>query len=72
MNQLKAGLAVAVLTLNLASCVPVETYQRAMLNDEDMALTTGGTETFESNVEAYREAASGGTGGKVGGGCGCN
>ena len=42
------------------------------LNDEDMKLVTRGTETFEHNIEAYREGASGANGGKIGGGCGCN
>ena len=27
---------------------------------------------FETNFQLYREGSSGGNGGKVGGGCGCN
>ena len=62
----------AVSLLAAASCTPVAPYERVQLNDADMKLTARTTETFEHNVEAYREGASGANGGKIGGGCGCN
>ena len=66
-------LAVATATLLLAgACTPVAPYERVQLNDADMELASRDTETFEHNVEAYREGASGANGGKIGGGCGCN
>ncbi|MEM7659091.1 MAG: DUF4266 domain-containing protein [Bacteroidota bacterium] len=57
---------------SLSSCVSVKAYQKMYLNDEDMALSSRHLEGFESNVQVYREGASGANGGKVGGGCGCN
>ena len=54
------------------ACTPVAPYERMQLNDADMELASRETETFEHNVEAYREGASGANGGKIGGGCGCN
>ncbi len=63
---------VMVSILWLASCSPVAPYQKAFLNQSEMELTSRAIESFETNVEAYREGASGANGGKVGGGCGCN
>lgn len=65
-------LGIIVLLLFLNSCVSVETYQKWYLNDEDMKLSSRKIESFEINIETYREASSGANGGKVGGGCGCN
>jgi len=65
------ALLVAVV-LAMSSCITVAPYQRALLNGEDMELAAAKASTFESNVEAYREGASGANGGKIGGGCGCN
>ncbi len=56
----------------LCSCVAVKEYDKININDPDMALGTKKIEKFESNFQAYREAASGANGGKTGGGCGCN
>ncbi|MCB0584366.1 MAG: DUF4266 domain-containing protein [Phaeodactylibacter sp.] len=56
----------------LSSCETVRPYQRAYLNDENMALKPLPGTTYEMNVENYREGASGANGGKGGGGCGCN
>ena len=61
----------ALMTLG-TGCVSVKSYQKMYLNDEEMTLAPKKTETFETNFETYREGASGGNGGKVGGGCGCN
>ncbi|MEN6454563.1 MAG: DUF4266 domain-containing protein [Prolixibacteraceae bacterium] len=56
----------------LVSCTAVKEYEKINLNDPDMALVTKKTDRFETNFQAYREAASGANGGKTGGGCGCN
>lgn len=58
--------------LALPACVSVAAYEKMYLNDEDMALRQSGIESYEINVEAYREGAAGINGGKTGGGCGCN
>ncbi len=56
----------------LESCVSVKEYQRMYLNDSEMELGARSIEYYEMNFQSYREGASGGNGGKVGGGCGCN
>ncbi len=60
------------LGLSLASCATVKGYQKTMLNDDEMALSSKDLERFETNFHVYREASSGANGGKTGGGCGCN
>jgi hypothetical protein len=42
------------------------------LNDSEMILAPKKIQQFEINFETYREGTSGASGGKVGGGCGCN
>jgi hypothetical protein len=54
------------------SCSSVKAYQKAYLNDAEMELAARKSQKFEFNFQAYREGASGATGGKTGGGCGCN
>ena len=73
-NSRKAAwLALSITVASLAtSCMPVAPYQRALLNGQDMELAAEKVSTFDSNIEAYREGASGANGGKIGGGCGCN
>ena len=61
-----------VFTTLSTSCVVVKEYDKAYLNDEEMALSAKGAERFETNFQIYREAAAGANGGKSGGGCGCN
>ncbi|NEM99043.1 DUF4266 domain-containing protein [Pontibacter burrus] len=56
----------------LSSCETVKPYQKTYLNEEEMQLSARKVQTFEMNFESYREGASGATGGKMGGGCGCN
>lgn len=58
--------------LLLSSCETVKPYQKSYLNEEEMQLSARKVEMFEMNFEAYREGAAGATGGKMGGGCGCN
>lgn len=56
----------------LGSCSVVKEYEMVNLNDPDMTLASKTVDRFETNFQAYREAASGANGGKTGGGCGCN
>ncbi|MBT8189852.1 MAG: DUF4266 domain-containing protein [Bacteroidia bacterium] len=71
-KRLKYGLVIGSVLFGSYGCVSVKSYQKMQLNDKNMALTDKKIESFEINYEAYREGASGGNGGKVGGGCGCN
>jgi uncharacterized lipoprotein len=61
-----------VLISSLSSCESVKEYQKAKINDAEMALTAKKTEKFENTFQLYREGSSGANGGKTGGGCGCN
>lgn len=54
------------------SCVSVKEYQKMYLNDKEMDTASKKLEMFELGFESYREGASGASGGKSGGGCGCN
>ena len=58
--------------LSLQSCDSVKEYQKAKINDTEMALTSKKTEKFENTFQLYREGSSGANGGKTGGVCGCN
>ena len=58
--------------LMMTSCVSVKSYQKSKLNDAEMVLSSRAIEKYENNFQVYREGASGGNGGKTGGGCGCN
>lgn len=59
-------------TLMLGSCTTVKPYQKSRINDAEMVLSSLKIEKFQNNFLLYREGASGGNGGKTGGGCGCN
>ncbi len=69
---MKRILLIIFSTMSLTSCVAVREYDKVYLNDEEMQLAVKNMEQFEINFQIYREAASGGNGGKTGGGCGCN
>jgi len=58
--------------LLMQSCVTVKEYEKMLINDPDMALSDKKCDKNLLTVHSYREAASGGNGGKTGGGCGCN
>ncbi|WP_276370151.1 DUF4266 domain-containing protein [Chryseolinea sp. H1M3-3] len=58
--------------LLLSSCKPVKEYQKMYLNDAEMELSMRKVQKTENSFQLYREGASGGNGGKSGGGCGCN
>ena len=70
--MLKKGSLLIGTILILSSCTVVQEYEKVNLNDPDMALTADKSDRFETNFQTYREGASGGSGGKSGGGCGCN
>lgn len=56
----------------LTSCSAVKPGDKAYLNDGEMALALRKLEKLEINFQLYREGSAGATGGKSGGGCGCN
>lgn len=58
--------------ITASSCAVVKEYEKVNINDPDMELALRKVDKFETNFQAYREAASGANGGKTGGGCGCN
>jgi len=58
--------------LFVCSCQSVKPYEKAYLNDADMGFSGKKVQQFEHNFHSYREGSSGTTGGKSGGGCGCN
>ena len=60
------------ISISSLSCVQVKPYQKMYLNDEEMDLGVKSSEGMEAAFESYREGAAGASGGKVGGGCGCN
>lgn len=71
MRMKKIALLVLIVGL-FTSCTAVKGYEMVYLNDPDMVLNKKKNFRFEGNFHAYREAAVGATGGKTGGGCGCN
>lgn len=54
------------------SCTTVKPYQKQYLNDYYMQTGPLPEEKLDAEADTYREGASGGMGGKSGGGCGCN
>lgn len=68
----KIIVGIALIVCALSACVPVKGYQKMYLNDEFMDLGVTDIEGGEVAFQSYREGAAGATGGKVGGGCGCN
>ncbi len=70
---MKNKLIIIVLALILlSSCVVVKEYEKVNINDPDMTLLNRKSKKFITTFQVYREGASGGNGGKSGGGCGCN
>jgi hypothetical protein len=58
--------------LFFTSCTTVKPSDKAYLNDGEMLLTIRKLEKLELSFQLYREGSAGATGGKSGGGCGCN
>ncbi|MBK6340265.1 MAG: DUF4266 domain-containing protein [Bacteroidetes bacterium] len=71
-NRLKIFLLIAFIIMCLNSCTVVKEYEKSKLNDSEMQLSNRKIEKTENSFQTYREGASGGNGGKSGGGCGCN
>lgn len=71
-KQLKQLSMVAAAAAIASSCTTVKAYQKSRLNDGEMVLGNRKAEKTENSFQTYREGASGGNGGKTGGGCGCN
>lgn len=65
-------ICVCIMFLGMASCATVKPYQKSKLNDAEMVLSSRSIEKYENNFLMYREGATGGNGGRTGGGCGCN
>lgn len=65
-------LLLSMITSLFSSCVVVKGYEKVYINDPDMLLANKKIFRYETNFQAYREAAVGANGGKTGGGCGCN
>ena len=73
MNKRNYFITITLLTLlTLSSCVVVKPYEMVNINDPDMELADRKSKKFHTSFQVYREGASGGNGGKSGGGCGCN
>jgi hypothetical protein len=72
MKPIRLYLLFLLLMAFLCACETVQPYQRMYLNDKDMALKPVPEAGYENSFESYREGAAGATGGKSGGGCGCN
>lgn len=71
-KKLKQLSMVAAIIAIASSCTTVKEYQKNRLNDGEMVLGNRKIEKTENSFQTYREGASGGNGGKTGGGCGCN
>ena len=69
-NRLKIFLLIAFIIMCLNSCTVVKEYEKSKLNDSEMQLSNRKIEKTENSFQTYREGASGGNGGKSGGGCG--
>ncbi|HKH61090.1 MAG TPA: DUF4266 domain-containing protein [Flavitalea sp.] len=69
---LRYSVLASVVTTTLFSCTTVKQYQKMHLNDAEMKLSAKKIQKVEQNFQVYREGASGVSGGKSGGGCGCN
>ena len=71
-NEVKNLLLFFVLVNSSISCASIKEYEKVNINDPDVELSQRQICRFETNFQLYREGSSGGNGGKVGGGCGCN
>tara|TARA_B100000508_G_C11280436_1_gene190278 strand:- start:196 stop:405 length:210 start_codon:yes stop_codon:yes gene_type:complete len=69
--MIRISIGIALLFV-LGSCTVVKEYEKVNINDPDMALSEKQADRNLTTMHSYREAASGGNGGKTGGGCGCN
>jgi hypothetical protein len=65
-------LSLLVTATCFTSCTSVKAYQKGKINDSEMVLSNRKIQKTENSFQTYREGASGASGGKTGGGCGCN
>lgn len=65
-------ICMALAGLLLSSCAGTGMLNRSYLDDGDMTLSMRKLEKSEMSFQLYREGSAGATGGKSGGGCGCN
>ena len=72
MNKKVVCIVFACCVILLSSCTTVKPYQKSRINDAEMVLSSQKIEKFQNIFLLYREGASGGNGGRTGGGCGCN
>lgn len=71
--MIKSSLFVSLVLLAfMTSCTSVKAYQKMYINDVDMQLSDSPIKGYDNGFQSYREGVSGGNGGKIGGGCGCN
>ena len=70
--MINKSLILGVVVFSLASCTVVKGYEKQNLNDPDMEISSSQVDRFETNAHSYREGSAGASGGKAGGGCGCN
>ena len=66
------SISLLVLGITFTSCESVKPYQKSKINDSEMVLANRKIQKTENSFQTYREGASGASGGKTGGGCGCN
>lgn len=71
-RQINFIVFIFLILVSLSSCVAIKPYEMVNINDPDMKLTDRKAKKFHIAFQVYREGASGGNGGKSGGGCGCN
>ena len=64
-------IAFGLFVIILSSCASANN-SNVYLTDSQMLLSMKKCEKMELNYMLYREGSSGATGGKAGGGCGCN
>lgn len=71
---MKYSILILIITgvFSLTSCQTVKPYQSQFINDYYMEQGSLSIAKCENEGFSYREASSGGSSGKTGGGCGCN
>lgn len=71
-KYLKTTILSIVAIIALFSCSSSKSINQPYINDGEMILSVRKIEKSEVSFQLYREGASGATGGKSSGGCGCN
>ncbi|WP_432673064.1 DUF4266 domain-containing protein [Flavobacterium sp. SM2513] len=67
-----SSILLLLMAISFTSCESVKPYQKSKINDSEMVLSNRKIQKTENSFQTYREGASGASGGKTGGGCGCN